>query len=778
MAKDRPPVALPPIDTDAIRQFCSVVFDGLDGFVPIRLLAEKGTGDAKPLSIFTDVAELTDTLVRAADRAAEQQRAVFAVPATVAKPGVAKAADIAQTRIVVIDLDEGDVEAKRSTLVATLGTPALEVASGGVTPDGQAKCHLYWRLKSVARGADLQRVAALRLAIAQSIGGDPSLGRLHQPIRVPGSIHLKYGKPASVRVLGQGGAEIALADLEARAASLAPQGVAGKAVRTPRQVPPTGRLRYADLVGRVVREGALDGVTRYDALSTVIGHWIREARIGLCTLDEARDAVADHNARWIVPAWDRKRLRREFDAVLALDVHAHGPMPADSLDHDSSTPTSIPPAYSDDALAAGFVRQNGADWHFASGLGWLHWTGTVWDRDQTNLVRHQVRLLCRAVACAAEKGKGRSLASEKTIAAVTRLASSDPRLTIRIDELDTWPMLLNTPDRTVDLKTGELSEPDRMQLLTQITAARPGAGCCPLWHAFLEQITGMDAELERYLARVAGYCLTGSTREQVFFFFHGAGANGKSVFLHTIATAMGSYAATATLDAFMASGQSRHLTELAGLRGARLVLVPETEDGRGWAEARIKAVTGGEKVRANYMRQDHFEFTPAFKLVVAGNHRPELKNVGEAMRRRLHLVPFDVTIRAEDRDPQLPERLRSELDGILGWMIAGCAEWQRIGLAPPERVVSAGEAYFADEDVVGQWIAEQCVTGPAYAATSAALFQSWSSWAETMGIPAGSQRGLGERLRARGFTAAKVSRARGWAGIAIRPGGTDGERAL
>tara|TARA_R100000750_G_scaffold51309_2_gene36315 strand:+ start:11336 stop:11848 length:513 start_codon:yes stop_codon:yes gene_type:complete len=143
-----------------------------------------------------------------------------------------------------------------------------------------------------------------------------------------------------------------------------------------------------------------------------------------------------------------------------------------------------------------------------------------------------------------------------------------------------------------------------------------------LWCAFIGEITGGNSDLQAYLRRLAGYSLTGSTREQSFAFLHGDGANGKSVFLSTIAHVLGDYAATATLDDFMSAPGTRHLTELAELRAARLVLVLETEQGRSWDEGRIKTITGGEKIRANFMRQDHFEFTQQFKLVIVGNHRP------------------------------------------------------------------------------------------------------------------------------------------------------------
>ena len=240
------------------------------------------------------------------------------------------------------------------------------------------------------------------------------------------------------------------------------------------------------------------------------------------------------------------------------------------------------------------------------------------------------------------------------------------------------------------------------------------------------------------------------------------------MFVQAIAAVLGDYAATATQETFMASRTDRHLSELAGLRAARLVTVGETEAGRAWAESRIKLITGGEKIRANFMRQDFFEFTPRFKLLVAGNHLPALSGVGEAMRRRLHLVPFVVTIPPEHRDGQLLNKLLEESGGILGWMLEGCAEWQREGLAPPAVVKMAAEEYFEDEDLVGQWIDECCTTGPAYRAVSRTLFDSWSQWANASGIPPGSQKSLGAALKARGFKTRKVNRARGWSGIAPR----------
>ena len=233
---------------------------------------------------------------------------------------------------------------------------------------------------------------------------------------------------------------------------------------------------------------------------------------------------------------------------------------------------------------------------------------------------------------------------------------------------------MNTPAGIVDLRTGDSRPHRREDYCTKITAVAPG-GDCPRWHEFLERITDGDNELQHYLRRAVGYGLTGLTQEQVFFFLYGTGANGKSVFLNTVSRLVGDYHATAPMEAFTASHTDRHPTELAGLRGARLVTAVETEEGRRWNESRIKVLTGGDPIAARFMRQDFFTFVPQFKLLVVGNHKPGLRNVDEAIRRRLHLVPFTVTIPPEERDEQLSEKLKEEWPGILGWAIEGAAEW-------------------------------------------------------------------------------------------------------
>ena len=180
--------------------------------------------------------------------------------------------------------------------------------------------------------------------------------------------------------------------------------------------------------------------------------------------------------------------------------------------------------------------------------------------------------------------------------------------------------------------------------------------------------------------------------------------------------------------------------------------------GRRWDETKIKALTGGDKITARFMRQDFFDFMPTFKLFICGNHKPRLANVDEAMRRRLLLVPFTVQIPPAERDPQLAEKLEAEWPAILRWCIDGCLEWQRIGLAPPAIVRDATDEYFADQDTLQQWLDDCTEDGGQLAFTrTAELFASWKTWGEEHNLKPGSAQALSEALADRGFVKARNS---------------------
>jgi putative DNA primase/helicase len=440
---------------------------------------------------------------------------------------------------------------------------------------------------------------------------------------------------------------------------------------------------------------------------------------------------------------------------------------------DGAKPDSaniIAPAFSDEGLAVRFADENCDKLRYVAVWGkWLQWTETRWKFDETLFAWHEARKMCRAISAACNnQNKATQIASSKTINAVVTLARSDRRLAATVDQWDSDPLSLNTPAGVVDLNTGKLRAQRPSDYMTKITAVAPDNRCSiSTWLAFLNRITGNDVELISFLQRISGYALTGSVQEHALFFLHGSGANGKSTFLNAITGIAGDYHRTAAIETFTASTSDRHPTDLAGLRGARLVTAVETEEGRRWAESKIKALTGGDKIAARFMRQDFFEFVPSFKLMIAGNHRPGLRSVDEAIRRRFHLVPFNITIPPEERDPSLGERLRDEWPGILAWMIEGCLQWQQRGLEPPAAVQAATAEYLESEDALAAWLDESGTRDPTAWETTKMLFASWKTWSEAAGEYTGSQKRFVQNIETRGLTPERKKHARGFRGFRI-----------
>jgi putative DNA primase/helicase len=428
----------------------------------------------------------------------------------------------------------------------------------------------------------------------------------------------------------------------------------------------------------------------------------------------------------------------------------------------------IPPAFTDEALALQFAEQH-ADLRYVAAWGkWLSWTGTHWRFDDTLQAFDYARQICRTASAQCNKEKIASLiASAKTVSAVERLARADRRIAATIDQWDANPWLLNTPGGVIDLRSGDMIPHKPTLYMTHITAVAPG-GYCPRFLAFLRRITDGDQSLIDYIQRVLGYGLTGITNEHALFFGYGTGANGKGVLLNTVARILGTYHKTAPIETFTASNSDRHPTDLAGLRGARLVTSTETEEGRRWAESRIKTLTGGDTISARFMRQDFFEYTPAFKLFITGNHRPGLRSVDEAIRRRFHLIPFKVTIPRDDRDPDLGDKLKAEWPGILAWIIDGCINRQEQGLRPPQAVMEATAAYLAAEDAITAWIDEKCDRHRSAWDSATNLFASWKMWAEQAGEPPGSMKRFSPLLESRGFMPERKMTGRGFVGLKVK----------
>lgn len=365
---------------------------------------------------------------------------------------------------------------------------------------------------------------------------------------------------------------------------------------------------------------------------------------------------------------------------------------------------------------------------------------------------------------------GPAMQKARFCASVETYAKASPVFRRGAEYWDRDPMLLGTPGGTVDLRTGKLRPSMQSDCITKSTAVPPDVfEDCPAWHNFLDQATAGDEGMQRYLQQICGYSLTGLTSEQALFFIYGGGGNGKGVFINTVQQVMGEYAKTAAMETFAARKGSSHPTELAMLRGARMVTASETEEGAAWAEARIKQLTGGDLITARFMRQDFFEFMPQFTLIIVGNHKPALRTVDDAMRRRFNIIPF--TIKPKKPDPKLTEKLKDEWPAILRWMINGALDWQINGLVRPQSVVDATAEYFDDQNSFQQWIDQECsvdLDNPHCYERAPVLFESWVRFAKAQAVEVGDIKSFKPAMIRAGFDHKRYNYGRFFIGIRLK----------
>jgi putative DNA primase/helicase len=402
---------------------------------------------------------------------------------------------------------------------------------------------------------------------------------------------------------------------------------------------------------------------------------------------------------------------------------------------------------------------------------WFEWDADHWREDGTQRAFQYCREMARKATVDAQSKEIATARRASFAGGVERFARADPIHAVTQEAWDQDPFLMGCPGGTVDLRSGQMMAPDPANMITRRAAVAPSTTAdCPRWLSFLQESTGGDTEMIRFLQQWCGYSLTGDTREHALMFIYGDGGNGKSVFLNTLAGILGDYSTTAGMDTFTASQHERHPTDLAMLKGARLVSASETEEGRAWAESRIKQMTGGDQITARFMRKDFFTYTPQFKLMVIGNHKPVLHNIDDAVRRRFNIVPF--IRRPAQPDKELETKLQAEWPGILRWMLDGCADWQANGLIRPQSVAEATAAYFEDQDTFAQFLDDKCrveTTNTHLWETAGDLFKAWSDYAIASGEKPGTQKAMGENLAKRGFsrTSKRVSGStvRCWSGL-------------
>jgi putative DNA primase/helicase len=458
-----------------------------------------------------------------------------------------------------------------------------------------------------------------------------------------------------------------------------------------------------------------------------------------------------------------------------------------------------------------FAHANAARFRYTTGTGWLAWDTHRWLRDvigdvdlaakaiTLDMMDHASTITNKAAdlrKAAAEPGLSddertrldnlagkesaraatlmkwaRQSRNRQRIDAMKAMAESEPPIARRDEDFDRDPWLLNCTNGTLDLHTGDQHPHDPHDMLTTLcpTAFDP-ASECPTWELFLWRVFAGNGDLIGFLRRLVGYSLTGSTQEHILPMLYGSGANGKSTFVDALMHTLGEdFASSAPPDLLMAKAGERHPTELAALRGKRLVVASETEEGRRLNEVLAKILTGGDKITARFMRQDFFTFAPTHKLWIVGNHKPVVRGTDYAIWRRIRLIPFTVTIPESERDVTLGEKLRSEAEGILAWAVRGCLEWQAHGLKAPPEVLAATNEYRAESDTLGLFLDECTVSLPAARSQASHLYAAYQKWALTGGIHPVTMTHFGRALGERGFEKVKARTHIEYVGIGLLP---------
>ncbi|MFE1948904.1 MULTISPECIES: DNA primase family protein [Streptomyces] len=461
----------------------------------------------------------------------------------------------------------------------------------------------------------------------------------------------------------------------------------------------------------------------------------------------------------------------DFDpAAVAAQIRNQGGVPLPAQADGSPTASTeataaglLPDTLTDRGNAKLFVKLYANDYRHVPGIGWYRWDTTRWqiDEDDTvlwaagdlaeNIATHDARGVFTTSAL--QQHRRRALSTTGINAMLTQ-AKSAPGIVLNAARLDADPYALCTPDGIVDLRTGLIKTPDPdKDFHSRSTSVGPHHGNPPRWNRFLSDTFGDDAEgreMIDFLQLMLGYSVTGDVGGQVLPFLFGAGKNGKSVLLDVLMKLLGDYADAAPPGFLMSRPYEGHPTDLAELHGRRVIVCSEVKHGDKFDEARVKLLTGGDRIKARRMRQDFFSFQPTHKLWLLGNHRPEVGTGGFAFWRRMRLIPFERVVSDERKIDNLADILVTEEGpGILGWLIDGARRYLggEKDLTGPERVRIATTAYAETEDHTGRFFEECCSLAPELRAEQAGLYAAYKTWCHNEGAPAMSSRAFAARAR-------------------------------
>ena len=426
-----------------------------------------------------------------------------------------------------------------------------------------------------------------------------------------------------------------------------------------------------------------------------------------------------------------------------------------------------------------FALRFADQFRYTPGWGWMLWTGKKWQRETGENVMQAARHVARSIFDEARdssnpddaKAAGKwaiTSQSRGRLEAMVKLAETETEFKSAVDDFDRDPYTINVGNGILDLRTGALRPHEHDALLSKITGTdyRDDEDC-PKWSSFLDRIMDGNQALIKFIQRAVGYSLTGSTSEQCFLLLHGSGANGKSVFLETMRAVLNDYATTAEFSTFLAKQSDNVRNDIAALAGARFVASSESGADKRLSETIIKALTGGDTISARFLFREYFEFKPQFKVWMATNHKPVIRDTDHAIWRRVRLIPFTVTIPEKERNQHLTKELQAEYPAILAWAVRGCSEWMQHGLGMPDEVAKATESYRNSMDIMESFFEDCCVIGDSFVTGATPIYSRYSKWCDANNERPMTQREFSLRLGEKGFQRDHNRLGSQWHGIGL-----------
>lgn len=445
--------------------------------------------------------------------------------------------------------------------------------------------------------------------------------------------------------------------------------------------------------------------------------------------------------------------------------------------------------YDDTGNAQRFRDANAGLIHYNHVDGcWIYWDGVRWASDENGEIKRRADKMLADMAKDLKEmqddpaynaykkhlSRSRSHRGKEGFIAEARHLEGVPVLP---SEMDRAGNAFNVRNCLISLKTGRTAEHDKKYMISKLAPVTYDENAkCPRWERFIEEITCGDKSLQLYLQRMIGYCMTAYTKEQCMFFLYGNGSNGKSVFVDTIAYMLGEYAASCQPETVMMRDRNNTARgDLARLKGARMVVTSEPNDGCRLDEGIVKQMTGGteNKLTARFLYGREFEFSPEFKIVMSTNYKPVIKGTDNGIWRRVRLIPFTAEFTKENRDPQLTEKLRRELPGILNWAIAGAVGWCKEGLPPCAIIDEAGQEYRSEMDRVQQFLDDCTERSDSGSTQASTMYKCYRAWCSEQGdrFPISSNKFCSELKRR--YKSRKTSAFNEYLGICINAFGLD-----